>query len=100
MKKLFSLSLAVGVFLATMSIAPDSRTSAQTAGMVSSILNRMERQKRNLKTLRADINMEKYNSQLQIKEVWSGIVLYIPAAGNAFVRLEWNSPHHEILTSA
>ena len=99
MKRLFSFSLVVGLFLATMSIAPASRTSAQSAGLVSSILNRMERQKRNLKTLRADITMEKYNSQLQIKETWSGIVLYIPAAGNAFVRLEWNSPQHEILTT-
>jgi outer membrane lipoprotein-sorting protein len=82
-----------------MSVAPASRTSAQSAGLVSSILNRMERQKRNLKTLRADITMEKYNSQLRDKEVWSGIVLYIPGAGNASVRLEWNKPQHEILTS-
>jgi len=59
----------------------------------------MEKNKRNLKTLRANINMEKYNSQLRDKETWSGIVLYIPAAGNASVRLEWNKPRHEILTT-
>jgi len=99
MKRIFSFSLVVGLFLATMSFAPASRTSAQSAGLVSSILQRMEKQKRNLKSLRADINMEKYNSQLRDKEKWSGIVLYIPGAGNAFVRLEWNSPQHEILTS-
>src|SRR5712692_6331508 len=100
MKRLFSLSLMVGLLLATMSIAPASRTNAQTAGMVSSILTRMERYKRSLKTLRADITMEKYNSQLREKETWSGVVLYIPvAAGNAFVRLEWNKPQHEILTT-
>jgi outer membrane lipoprotein-sorting protein len=99
MKRFFSFSLVVGLFLAAISVAPASRTSAQSAGLVSSILNRMERQKRNLKTLRADINMEKYNSQLREKETWSGIVLYIPAAGNAFVRLEWTRPQHEILTS-
>lgn len=100
MKKLFSLSLVVGLFLVTMSIAPASGTNAQSAGLVSSILNRMERQKRSLKTLRADITMEKYNSQLREKEMWSGVVLYIPvAAGNAFVRLEWNKPQHEILTT-
>jgi len=100
MKRLFSLSLMVGLLLATMSIAPASRTNAQTAGMVSSILTRMERQKRSLKTLRADITMEKYNSQLREKETWSGIVLYIPVAtGSAFVRLEWSKPQHEILTT-
>ncbi len=100
MKRLFSFSLVVGLFLATMSIAPASGTNAQTAGMVSSALNRMERNKKNLKTLRADITMEKYNSQLREKEMWSGIVLYIPVAtGSAFVRLEWNKPQHQILTS-
>jgi len=100
MKKLFSLSLVVGLFLATMSIAPASRANAQSAGLVSSILNRMERNKRSLKTLRADISMEKYNSQLREKEMFYGVVLYIPvAAGNAFVRLEWNKPQHEILTT-
>src|SRR5713226_1589963 len=99
MKRLFSFSLVVGLFLATMSIAPASGTSGQSAGLVSSILSRMERQKRNLKTLRADITMEKYNSQLRDKENWSGVVLYVPAAGNAFVRLEWNKPQHEILTT-
>src|SRR5882762_102751 len=99
MKRLFSFSLVVGLFLATMSLAPASRTSAQSAGLVSSILQRMEKNRRNLKTLRADINMEKYNSQLRDKATWSGIVLYIPAAGNAFVRLEWRSPQHEILTT-
>ena len=100
MKKLLSLSLVVGLFLATMSIAPASRANAQSAGLVSSILNRMERNKRSLKTLRADISMEKYNSQLREKEMFYGVVLYIPvAAGNAFVRLEWNKPQHEILTT-
>src|SRR5713101_7333650 len=100
MKRLFSFSLLVGLFLATMSLAAPSRTNAQTAGMVSSIIQRLERNKRNLKTLRADITMEKYNSQLREKETWSGIVLYIPVAtGSAFVRLEWNKPQHEILTS-
>jgi outer membrane lipoprotein-sorting protein len=100
MKKLFSLSLVIGLVLATMSIAPASRTNAQSAGLVSSILNRMERNKRSLKTLRADISMEKYNSQLRDKEMFYGVVLYMPvAAGSAFVRLEWNKPQHEILTT-
>src|SRR5712671_5842280 len=100
MKRLFSFGLVIGLFLATMSIAPASRTNAQSAGLVSSILSRMERQKRNLKTLRAEITMEKYNSQLREKEMGAGIVLYIPeAAGNALFRLEWNKPQHEILTT-
>ena len=70
MKRLFSFSLVLGLFLAAISVAPASRT------------------------------MEKYNSQLRDKEIWSGVVLYIPVAtGSAFVRLEWNKPQHEILTT-
>jgi len=57
MKRIFSFGLVVGLFLATMSLVPASRTSAQSAGLVSSILTRMEKNRRNLKTLRADITM-------------------------------------------
>jgi len=61
----------------------------------------MDRAKHSLKTLRADIAMEKYNAQLGDKDTYQGIVLYIPGlAGNAFVRLEWNKPQHETLTVA
>lgn len=103
MKKLFTFSLVVGLFLATMSFAPASRTSAQSAGLVSSILSRMERNQRSLKTLRANITMSKYNSQLRDEDKYQGIVLYIPSAAgssSAFVRLEWTSPQHEILAVA
>lgn len=63
----------------------------------------MEKNKRSLKSLRANIQMEKYNSQLRDRDNYSGVVLYIPGAGgnsNAFVRLEWQRPQHEILVSA
>ena len=103
MKRLFSISLVVGLFLATMSLAPASRTNAQSAGLVSSILNRMERNQRSLKTLRADITMSKYNSQLRDEDKYQGIVLYIPGAAgssSAFLRLEWTNPQHEILAVA
>ena len=52
--------------------------------------------------MRANIQMEKYNSQLRDR-IYSGIVLYIPGAGgnsSAFVRLEWQRPKHEILAVA
>ena len=99
MKKLFSVSLVIGL-LTALSVHPTSTASAQSAGFVSSILNRMEKSKRNLKTLRANIGMVKYNSQLGIEDKYQGVVLYIPgAAGSsgAFVRLEWTQPQHEIL---
>jgi len=100
MKRLFSLGLVVGLLLTALSIQPTSMARAQSAGLVSSILNRMEKNKRSLKTLRANIGMWKYNSQLKIEDSYQGIVLYIPGAAgssSAFVRLEWTSPQHEIL---
>ena len=98
MKKLIGLGLSAAI-LAVLAVATPLEANAQSAGLVSSVLNRMEQNRQSLKSLRAGISMEKYNSQLRDKEVLSGVVLYIPGAGNAFVRLEWNSPHHEILTS-
>lgn len=100
MKKLFSLSLVVGLLLTALSIQPVSMANTQSAGLVSSILNRMEKNKRSLKTLRANIGMVKYNAQLRDEDKYQGIVLYIPGAAgssSAFVRLEWTNPQHEIL---
>jgi outer membrane lipoprotein-sorting protein len=100
MKKLFSLSLVVGLLLTVFSIQPATLASGQGAGLVSSILSRMEKQKRSLKSLRANISMTKYNAQLRDEDKYEGLVLYIPGAAgssSAFVRLEWTKPQHEIL---
>jgi outer membrane lipoprotein-sorting protein len=103
MKKLFSLSLAVGLLLTALSIQPISVARAQSAGLVSSLFNRMEKNQRSLKSLSATITMWKYNAQLRDEDKYQGIVLYIPGAGgtsSAFVRLEWTNPQHEILAVA
>ena len=101
MKKLFSLSLVIGLLLTAFSVQPTLTASAQSAGLVSSLFSRMEKNQRSLKTLRANISMVKYNSQLRDEDKYQGIVLYIPGAAgssSAFVRLEWTNPQHEILT--
>ncbi len=100
MRKLVPLGIALCLVLAAF-VSPIRTSSAQGAGLVSSILNRMERNQRSLKSLRANITMEKYNAQLRDKDGYRGIVAYIPGAGrSAFVRLEWTQPQHEILTVA
>jgi outer membrane lipoprotein-sorting protein len=79
-------------------VAPATSANAQGAGLISSVLNKMEQNKRTLKSLKSSISMEKYNSQLRDSEKYSGFVLYVPQVGrNANVRLEWSSPQHEIL---
>lgn len=97
MKRFVPLILLV-VVLATALIGSPKVAHGQSAGLVSSVLNRMERNRKSLTSLRAVISMEKYNAQLRDAERYNGIVLYAPSGGReASVRIEWRSPQHEIL---
>src|SRR5712691_942637 len=102
MKKLLSFSLVVGLLTAVVTFGAGSRANTQSAGLVSSILTRMERNKRSLRTLHANISMQKYNAQLRDSDNYQGVVFYIPGVGasGSFVRLEWTQPQHEILAVA
>ena len=103
MKKFVPFCLSVALLVSAVVFLPASPANAQIPGLVSSAISRMEKHRRNLKSMRANIVMEKYNSQLRDKDAYSGVVLYIPgASGNssAFLRLEWQRPQHEILAVA
>lgn len=98
MSRFIPLGLIAGLILAAFIVVSPTTANAQSAGLVSSVLNRLEKNRANLKSLRAGINMEKYNSQLGTKDTSTGVVLYIPGSGrSASVRVEWKSPQHEIL---
>ena len=98
MKRFIPLGL-IAVLLVSMFVGVSpTPVNGQSAGLVSSVLNRLEKNRANLKSLRAGISMEKYNSQLGVSDRSTGVVLYIPGAGrNVSVRIEWKSPQHEIL---
>jgi len=103
MKKFIPLCLSVALLVSTVAFLPSSPANAQTPGLVSSAISRLEKNNRSLKSLRANISMTKYNSQLRDSDTYQGVVLYIPGAAgksSAFVRLEWTRPQHEILVSA
>ncbi len=101
MRKLIPLSLAVAVILSVLVGGFPVGANAQGAGVVSSILNRMERNRRDMRNLRAAISMEKWNNQLREGEKSEGWLAYMPAKGrNAYVRVEWQKPRREILTVA
>jgi outer membrane lipoprotein-sorting protein len=103
MKKFISFSLLAGLLFTVLALKPTTAANAQGAGLVSSILNRLEKNRHSLKTLRANITMEKYNAQLRDNDTYRGMILYIPGPGGsrgAFVRLEWTSPQHETLAVA
>ena len=99
MKRLVPLGLLLAIVTGVSLISSPNAANGQSAGLVSSVLNRMERNRQSLKSLKASLSMEKYNAQLRDKDNYSGSVMYMPASGrNALVRIEWQKPQHEILT--
>src|SRR5262245_10143152 len=100
MKRFIIPVLAVALLLIAL-VASAPRPANAQAGLVSSIYTRMQRNQQSLKTLSADISMDKYNSQIRDSDQFYGTVKYVPVGGkSAFVRLEWTKPQHEILAVA
>ena len=97
MKKMFAPALAGLLILASLSVAPP-RAQAQGPGLISSILNKMDRNRRTLASMRAAIDMQKYNAQLKDVDNYRGEVQYVAASGrDANVRVDWVKPAQEIL---
>lgn len=98
MKKFSALALAALMLASSLAIAPRP-AQAQGPGLVSSIINKMERNRRDLHTMRAAITMQKYNAQLKDYDMYQGEVAYIAGTGrNANVRIEWTSPARELIS--
>jgi len=101
MKRLVPVSLLLTILAAGTIVSSPGAASGQSAGLVSSVLNRMERNRQSLKSLKASVSMEKYNAQLRDSDSYTGWVLYLPGSGrDASVRIEWQKPRHEILAVA
>jgi outer membrane lipoprotein-sorting protein len=84
------------VVASTLTFSSES-ANAQSAGMVSSILNRIDQNRRSLRSLRAGLVMQKYNAQIKDADTSFGGVVYQPGAKNPNVRIEWVRPQQEIL---
>ena len=98
MKRFIPLSVMALLMLVSLTIVSPTNANAQGAGLVSSVLSRMEKNRQTLKTLRAGISMEKYNSQLRDSDTFQGMVIYVPGSGRqASVRIDWTRPRQEIL---
>ncbi|HEY2964615.1 MAG TPA: outer membrane lipoprotein carrier protein LolA [Pyrinomonadaceae bacterium] len=99
MKRLIPAGLIVAFIVSALGFVFPVRTNGQGAGLLSSVLNRMEKNRQTLKTLRAGINVVKYNSQLGVEDKYNGVVIYMPTAGRqAAVRIDWSSPRREVLS--
>ncbi|MGI8656695.1 MAG: LolA family protein [Pyrinomonadaceae bacterium] len=101
MKRLVTFGLAVALIITAIGAnAPGAKVQAQGAGLVSSILNKIERNRRDLRSLRAGISMDKFNAQIGENDKRQGVVLYVPAKGrNANVRVDWRSPQETLAVS-
>jgi outer membrane lipoprotein-sorting protein len=91
MKRFIPLSvMALAILFALSTVFPTS-ANGQSAGLVSSVLSRMEKNRQSLKTLRASVSMQKYNSQLRDSDEFHGVVLYVPGSGRqGSVRIDWS----------
>lgn len=97
MKRLFCSGLVI-VFLVSAFAVVSPTANGQGAGLVSSVLSRMEKNRQTLKSLRAGIHVVKYNSQLGVEDKYSGVVIYLPGSGRqGSVRIDWSSPRKEII---
>lgn len=98
MKKFAPLGLAVAILIAALGVSSPV-ANAQGAGFISSIINRMERNRQSLKSLRAKVDMVKYDARIKDEDKYTGVVLYMPAVGrSANVRVDWQSPQKETLS--
>jgi outer membrane lipoprotein-sorting protein len=97
MKKYFAPALAALMLVASLTVAPP-RAQAQGPALISTILNKMDRNRRSLGSLRAAVTMQKYNAQLRDADNYTGEVQYVAAKGrDANVRVDWVRPAQEIL---
>ena len=97
MKRFVSLVLFPALLCVAVLAAPKA-AKAQGAGLVSSVLNRLEKNRASLKSLKAGISVEKYNSQIGTKDTSEGAVIYLPGAGRQVsLRIDWTRPTSETL---
>lgn len=97
MKRFVSSGLMIALIVSAFAVVSPT-ANGQGAGLVSSVLSRMEKNRQSLKSLRAGINVVKYNSQLGIEDKYRGVVIYMPTGGRqAAVRIDWTSPRKESL---
>ena len=100
MKRFVSLVLFPALLCMAVLAAPKA-ANAQGAGLVSSVLSRLEKNRASLKSLKAGITIEKYNSQIGSNEKLEGLVIYLPGSGRqASMRIDWTRPTSEILAVA
>ena len=98
MKRALVSYLVIGLFLSSFITFSAPRSQAQTQGLVSAVLQRMESNYKTLKNMKSGIRMLKYNAQTRETEDYAGYLHYVPGKGRSgSVRLDWYQPYKETL---
>ena len=97
MKNYLKLSFIATVFIFTFSFLTVAEVKAQN--ILNEILKRMDEHQKALSSLKANVMMDKYNSQLDEHDIYEGTTMYLPAKGrDALVRIDWIKPEQSILS--
>lgn len=95
MRKPFRLGILPVMLLAAVILGFSATdASAQGAGPLREILNRMDAMNKSLVSLKADVRMDKLNSQLGETDTTSGTTSYLPKTAKRamYVRIDWVRP--------
>ena len=95
MKRSIRMFFAAAVFAAAFGFAGTADASGQ---VMTEILNRMDAHNKALSSLRANVTMEKMNSQLGgVVDKTVGTVQYLPQRkGNPYMRVDWVRPDESL----
>lgn len=97
MKSFLRSSLAAIAVILFLNAFAVTETKAQ--GVLNEILKRMEAHRNSLKSLQTNVTMEKYNPQIDTRDITEGTAVYLPAKGqDALVRIDWTKPLKETLS--
>src|SRR5258708_6214580 len=96
MNKIVRTSLMAVGLMFFLNILATGTASAQP--IIGEILKRMEDHYQKLTTLKANVKMDKFNSQLGEHDISEGTLTFIPQKGrDAAFRIDWTKPANETL---
>ena len=97
MKNLFKLSFSTLAIIFLFNIFAVTETKAQN--ILNEILKRMDEHQKALTSLKATVQMDKFNAQLDEHELWEGSTKYVKTNNKELnARLDWSKPQQETLS--
>jgi outer membrane lipoprotein-sorting protein len=98
MKKLIPPAIIAGIFLLLAGVDHSASANAQ-AQLLTGILNKMEKAHQDLKSLKAELVLQRTNNQIGVTDSEYGQLIYKPGAGKSKqrLRIDYTKPSKDIL---